>query len=112
VPVFATAVWIGGASYYYADDVYYAPVPGGYAVVQPPGTQQVITEEPATTDAGAATSGSDVTEQPANTTAPTNTGASVKAPSEGVYIYPSQGQNAQQQQTDRSECRTWAVGQT
>ncbi len=28
------------------------------------------------------------------------------------YIYPQQGQNAQQQQTDEAECSTWATQQT
>jgi len=33
-------------------------------------------------------------------------------PAFGQYIYPSKGQNAQQQDRDRYECHTWAVQQT
>ena len=29
-----------------------------------------------------------------------------------VYIYPNKGQSAQQQDRDRYECHSWAVGQT
>jgi hypothetical protein len=33
-------------------------------------------------------------------------------PAFGQYIYPSKGQNAQQQDRDQYECHTWAVQQT
>jgi hypothetical protein len=29
-------VWAGGAPYYYANDVYYVPAPGGFMVTAPP----------------------------------------------------------------------------
>jgi hypothetical protein len=36
LPPAYTTVWIAGAPYYYANDIYYSAVPGGYAVVEPP----------------------------------------------------------------------------
>jgi hypothetical protein len=123
VPVFATAVWFGGYPYpyYYADGVYYTPVPGGYAVAPPPADAPTITEEPAGTTGGASMSGDGVTEQPAypaysvppaDSSADVGSTSTAQAPSDGVFIYPRQDQSPQQQQSDRSECRTWASGQT
>ena len=37
-PAYAT-VWLGGAPYYYANDVYYSAAPGGYVVADPPAGQ-------------------------------------------------------------------------
>jgi hypothetical protein len=39
-------VWIGGAPYYYANDVYYARAPGGYVVADPPPGAVVAEQAP------------------------------------------------------------------
>lgn len=51
LPMFHTTLWFGGIPYYYADDVYYRwrPDLGGYAVVDPPGTED-STPPPTGTD--------------------------------------------------------------
>jgi hypothetical protein len=36
LPPAYSAVWIGGVPYYYANDIYYAQAPGGFAVAAPP----------------------------------------------------------------------------
>ncbi|MGZ6224603.1 MAG: DUF6515 family protein [Syntrophales bacterium] len=48
LPFYYTTVMIGGYPYYYADSQYYAPVEGGYMIVNPPqGTvNQVPSSEP------------------------------------------------------------------
>lgn len=51
-PDYAT-LWIGGIPYYYANDVYYAPVPNGYQVVQAPADASIA---PSTTSSSAAAS--------------------------------------------------------
>jgi hypothetical protein len=87
LPAFYTTLWFGGVPYYYANDVYYqwnAPQ-NGYVVVDPP--------------AGA--------DQPG--AAPAGPGP---APADNVYIYPRNGQTADQQAADRFECHDWAKNQT
>lgn len=86
LPPFYTTLWVGGVPYYYADDTYYAWDPGqnGYQVVAPPN------------DAGATT---DAPQPP---------------PPQGdqMYIYPQNGQSAEQQASDKYECHKWASSQT
>jgi hypothetical protein len=36
LPPAYTTVWVAGVPYYYANDVYYGPAPGGYVVANPP----------------------------------------------------------------------------
>jgi hypothetical protein len=81
-PDYAT-LWIGGLPYYYANDVYYAPVPGqGYAVVAPP-------------------PGADVA-QPL---------AAVPKALPDPIIYPRNGQDAARTESDREDCNRWATTQ-
>lgn len=84
LPPFYTTVWFAGAPYYYADEVYYQwrPDLNGYVVAAPP-------------------QGAD---QP---------GAPPAAPpGDDFFIYPRNGQTAEQQAADRYECHSWAKGQT
>lgn len=85
LPDFYTTVWVGGIPYYYADDVYYRwwPQRRGYIVTAPPREAEVSTTQPAT-----AAGGTD------------------------IFIYPKNGQNAEQQAQDRYECHSWAMSQT
>ena len=88
LPAFATAVVIGGASYYYANETYYQyrPELNQYEVVSPP----------------VASVASAAVESP-----------SMSAPSSAeVFVYPRNGQSADQTAKDRYECHAWAVSQT
>jgi hypothetical protein len=87
LPPYYTTVWFGGAPYYYADDTYYVwdQSQNGYEVVAPPG------------DADAAT-----------------TEAPQQPPPQGdqMYVYPQNGQSAEQQASDKYECHRWASSQS
>ena len=83
-PAYAT-LWIAGTTYYYANGVYYAQAPGqGYTVVAPPPGAEAAQPVPA-------------------------------PPRPGVMpvpiIYPRNGQNAAQTETDRQDCVRWATTQ-
>jgi hypothetical protein len=88
LPPYYATVWFGGVPYYYADDTYYMwdPSQNGYEVVAPPG------------DADAAAS----------------TEAPQPPPPQGdqMYIYPQNGQSAEQQASDKYECHKWASSQS
>lgn len=89
LPAYYTTVWFGGVPYYYADDTYYMwdPSQSGYQVVAPPG------------DAAAAANDAPQPPQP-------------PPQSDQMYIYPQNGQSAEQQASDKYECHKWASGQT
>jgi len=82
LPPFYTTVWFGGVPYYYADGTYY--------LWHPEQRQYVVSEPPAAADAAA-------TQAPAGN---------------DLYAYPKNGQNDQQQATDRYECHGWAASQS
>jgi hypothetical protein len=46
LPPAYTTVWVAGAPYYYANDVYYTAAQGGYAVAQPPMDAPVTQTQP------------------------------------------------------------------
>ena len=96
LPPYYTTLYVRGAPYYYANDVYYAPAQGGYMVVDPPPANVVIEQGPALP---APPPG-----QPASPPAQT-------AASDQVFVYPRQGQTAEQQAADRYACHQWAVSQ-
>lgn len=87
LPPFYTTMWFGGVPYYYADDTYYvwSGAQNGYEVVDPPGDPGVASTE-----------------------------APQPPPPQGddLYIYPQNGQSAEQQATDKYECHKWASSQT
>jgi hypothetical protein len=131
LPPFYTRVWVGPYPYYYANDVYYAPGPQGYSVVAPPqGTiamapppGMAIPPDNAVTELGPVDNGVQrMPPAPPVSAAPrTNLppAAPVAPPSpvaqsggNQMFIYPRQGQNADQQNRDRSECNNWAISQT
>ena len=86
LPPFYTTLWIGGFPYYYANETYYTwdASQNGYEVVAPPNDQGATTEAP----------------QP--------------PPPQGdqLFVYPQNGQSAEQQATDKYECHKWASSQT
>lgn len=87
LPPYYSTVWFGGVPYYYANDTYYmwsAP-DNGYEVVEPP--------------AGAVNAAPDEqSPQPPTTNQ--------------LFIYPRNGQSADQQSKDKYECHASAMGQT
>ena len=82
LPFYYQTIWIGGYPYYYAAGIYYAPVPGGYMIVNPP-QQDAVGQVPPTVPS-----------------------------SGQLFIYPRNGQSEKQQAEDRYQCHSWAVGQT
>ena len=82
LPSFYTTIWVGGMPYYYADNVYYRWLP-----------QQ---------------RGYEVSEPPDDSTVST----SLPSGDDQLFVYPKNGQSAEQQATDRYECHTWAADQT
>jgi hypothetical protein len=99
LPPFYTTVWFGGVPYYYANDSYYiwSQAQSGYEVVDPP---------PGAVDPNAPPPGGDP-----------NAAAAAAAPppppqGDSLYIYPQQGQSAEQQQNDQYECHKWSSSQT
>ncbi|HTY93508.1 MAG TPA: DUF6515 family protein [Steroidobacteraceae bacterium] len=87
LPPFYSTVWFGGVPYYYANDTYYvwsAP-DNAYEVVDPP--------------AGAVNAAPDAAPPPPPTT-------------NRLFIYPRNGQSAEQQAKDKYECHAWALNQT
>ncbi len=92
LPPFYTTLMIGGMPYYYANNTYYTwnDSDRGYQVVEaPPSADAAQVVSPATAAAGGAPTGS-----------------------ESVFIYPKNGQSAEQQDKDRYECHRWAADQT
>lgn len=93
LPPFYNTIWFGGVPYYYANDTYYmwSQAQGGYEVVAPPG------------DAG------DPNDPNAASSAPPP-----QPPTQGdsLYIYPQQGQSAEQQSSDQYDCHKWSASQT
>jgi hypothetical protein len=82
LPPFYTTVWFGGAPYYYANDTYYV-----WSADQ---QGYVVSDPPQDPDS-----------------------ASTQPPgSDDLFVYPKNGQNEQQQATDRYECHSWAREQT
>jgi hypothetical protein len=128
LPPFYTRVWVGPYPYYYANDVYYVRSPQGYAVVdQPPGTiamapppGMAVPPDDAVTELGPVYNGvqqnapmppvSAAPPLPPQPVAPPVTVA--QGGGNQLFIYPRQGQNADQQNRDRGECNKWAASQT
>jgi hypothetical protein len=83
LPAYSTTVWIGGTPYYYANDVYYRWAP--------------------------AKGGYEVVDAPSGADQPTSAPAMA---SEDLFLYPKNGQTAEQQSVDRYECHSWSKSQT
>jgi hypothetical protein len=84
LPSFYTTLRLGGVTFYYANDTYYTWLGAGrgYEVVAPP--PDADSAEVTTTSAGAGR----------------------------MFIYPKNGQSAEQQAKDRYECHQWGSDQT
>ena len=93
LPLAYATYWYGGIPYYYANDVYYTwdPSYSGYVATDPP----PVADPNADAGQGQAA--------PAEGQAPAVSGQ--------VFMYPKNGQSAEQQSTDRRECQQWASSQ-
>ena len=94
----------GGVPYYYANDVYYTwnPTYDGYVATDPP----PVADSSGSADVGA-------TRRRARRAPRTRMSALVPAgliPGQ-IFMYPKNGQSAEQQATDRAECQKWASEQ-
>ncbi len=87
LPFAYATYWYGGIPYYYANDVYYTYDPSyeGY----------VATDPPPVADSGAGAEGAAVDDAAAGQ----------------IFMYPKNGQSAEQQATDKAECQQWAAQQ-
>ena len=96
--------WWGGLPYYYWDNLYYTwnPAYNGYVVSDPPPVEGDASYD-TTTDANAVS---------AEPYAGGGDGAGAAGAAADVFVYPRNGQNEQQTNTDRYECHSWAVNQT
>ena len=96
LPLAYTTVYFGGVPYYYANDAYYQWVPdqNQYEVVAPPGDDSAAQLQPP---------------PPPQGPGPGQAGPSIGS---DFFIYPKNGQNDQQQSTDKYECHKWANGQS
>jgi len=95
LPPFATVVVIGGLQYYYANEAYYVyrEDQRQYEIVPPPDASPPGAGPGPAPPYGAAV-------------------GSAPPPSDNLFIYPKNGQNAEQQARDRYECHRWAADQT
>src|ERR1039458_856732 len=97
LPIAYATYWYGGIPYYYANDVYYNWNQDyqGYTATDPPPVA-----DPSGAAAGAApATGASGTADPASQ-------------SGQIFMYPMNGQSAEQQSIDRRECQQWAAQQT
>jgi len=105
LPLAYATYWYSGIPYYYANDVYYTYNQGydGYVATDPP---PVADSSGADGSAGAAPGGAQMQAAPAP-------GAGDQGgPIAGqIFMYPKNGQSAEQQATDKAECQQWAAQQ-
>ena len=100
LPLAYATYWYSGVPYYYANDVYYTYNPSyeGY----------VATDLPPVADSGSAGAGLPPTDLGAQSAAaPVAQGSG----SGDVFMYPKNGQSAEQQASDKAECQRWASEQ-
>ncbi len=114
-------VW-GGVNYRYLDGIWWGPGARGYVVVRPP-YGVVVSDLPTfatvITIAGIAylyANGVYYREHPGGgyevAAPPVPEGNPVATGPDRTYVYPRNGQSAQQQASDEYECHRWAVSQT
>lgn len=103
LPLAYATYWYDGIPYYYANDVYYTwnPSYDGYTVTDPP---PVADSGAAAGPAPGDNQGSGPGPGPGQAQAPMQSGGQ-------VFMYPKNGQSAEQQSTDKRECEQWAASQ-
>jgi len=97
LPFYYSTYWWNGVPYYYADDNYYvwSNSADGYVSVAPP--PQVVSQAPAG--------------QPPAGQAPAEGYPATAAMASQLFVYPKNGQSADQIARDRQECQSWAGSQ-
>jgi hypothetical protein len=112
LPLAYSTYWWGGVPYYYANDVYYTYDPSyqGYIATDPPPVADSSGSAAAPSDSGAPQAGAQ--QMDSQQGAPQNgpSGPIDGAPPQ-IYMYPKNGQTAEQQATDKAECQQWATQQ-
>ena len=105
LPLAYATYWYSGIPYYYANDVYYTYDPGyeGYVATDPP---PVADSTGADGSAGTPPSGAQVQSAPAP-----GAGDQGGAIDDQIFMYPKNGQSAEQQATDKAQCQQWAQQQ-
>jgi hypothetical protein len=103
LPLAYATYWYSGIPYYYANDVYYTYNPGydGYVATDPP---PVADSSGAAGSAGAAPNDAQVQAAP-------ESGDQGGAVAGQIFMYPKNGQSAEQQATDKAQCQQWAQQQ-
>jgi hypothetical protein len=101
LPLAYSTYWWGGVPYYYANDVYYTYNPSydGY----------VATDPPPVSDSGAGAEGAAPNAGPAPNGGPVPGDGGAAAGQ--IFMYPKNGQSAEQQASDKAECQQWAAQQ-
>ncbi|HEY2463530.1 MAG TPA: hypothetical protein VGI32_05690 [Steroidobacteraceae bacterium] len=110
LPLAYATYWYSGVPYYYANDVYYTwnPTYDGYVATDPP----PVADSSGSADVGAPPPSDAGADQNYSGPAPQNSGPGPGGPVAGqIFMYPKNGQSAEQQATDRSECQKWASEQ-
>jgi hypothetical protein len=113
LPLAYATYWYGGVPYYYANDVYYTYNPGydGYVATDPPPVGDASGNDGS---AGGAPNGAEVQGDAQVQSAPV---AGAGAGDQGgavpgqIFMYPKNGQSAEQQATDKAACQQWAAQQ-
>ena len=107
LPLAYATYWYSGIPYYYANDVYYTwnPTYDGYVATDPP---PVGDSSSGSADVGAPPS--DTGNQSQNSAPPPGPGPGGPVPGQ-IFMYPKNGQSAEQQASDRAECQKWATDQ-
>jgi hypothetical protein len=116
LPLAYATYWYGGVPYYYANDVYYTYSPGyeGYVATDPPPVADPNAGGGAAPNTGMAPNGGPA--PGAGDMAP-NSAPGPQGPADGgpvagqIFMYPKNGQSAEQQATDKAECQQWASQQ-
>jgi hypothetical protein len=103
LPLAYATYWWGGVPYYYANDVYYTYDPNyqGYVATDPP---------PVADSSGSAAASSDSSAPPPDAAQSAPNGPIDGAPPQ-IYMYPKNGQTAEQTAADRAACQQWATQQ-
>jgi len=115
LPLAYATYWYGGIPYYYADDVYYTwnPTYDGYVATDPPPAAGDSSGSGDASGSGPAPSG----DEGAQNAGPGPSGPGPGGPGPGgpvpgqIFMYPKNGQTAQQQASDKAECQQWASEQ-
>ncbi len=117
LPLYCPVFWWDSVPYYYYNDAYYtwSPSAEGYVATDPPPAAIAPTNDAPADISGYDANAYDGSPPGSDPQAPIASGypqnASSAPGSASVYAYPSNGQTAEQQASDRRECEQWAGSQ-